>query len=589
MGSRKFRKSDKDLRSALWIAYDKKDFYKDDIILYREMEVDHIIPQDVFKDNAVKKNILEKLALEDDFEMNSLENFIPTRRGTNSSKGNKIELSRILTALAKAKEKKEKVLDLIDKYNEESDLISETTKVAILADTEEKKQLVADIIFDEEEEFEDEEYLLGDQFTKSISRVRIQAILPTLKEINPGCAFKFRPLKLRECTISLNHKDIFHKLFIGNGNTNLEKRPFIGYKLEDGSYTIQLGNCFFSLSESETIELCKIVDRYNKLYFERLEEIENEYSLNGMTVSRRGEIKICTLKKDFCILVFDFINSQHRKRKWNIFDFIYSKYKDKKWDIFEFNRSSIKVFTEGNSDYNYGYHAIIQVREEAENYFWYSSREVGLYLQPYYDDYNFKISKKDWWSPEYVRKWLFEELFPESIKQYYTRGNKRNRYKINYIEECKKYYTAQENKELRIHMFSLEELAFSTRVLQSFYSIHIHREIIFSNGTSKLYTSFEVLVNTCESDVCISYIAGNLGSNLDTMNDLKEYIGRKKIENVGKLTYSQIEMLLRCFIECIEVGMSTLSASDYKVYWMGLEELLLEYNYYARWERYLLD
>lgn len=245
MGIRKFRKSDKDLRSALWIAYDKKDFYKDDIILYREMEVDHIIPQDVFKDNAVKKNILEKLGLEDDFEMNSLENFIPTRRGTNSSKGNKIELSRILTALAKAKEKKEKVLDLINKYNEESDLISETTKVAILADTEEKKQLVADIIFDEEEEFEDEECLIGDQFTKSISRVRIQAFLPTLKEINPGCAFNFRPLKLRECTISLNHKDIFQKLFIGNGNTNLEKRPFIGCKLEDGSYTIQLGNCFF--------------------------------------------------------------------------------------------------------------------------------------------------------------------------------------------------------------------------------------------------------------------------------------------------------------------------------------------------------
>lgn len=574
MGIRKFRKSDKDLRSALWIAYDKKDFYKDDIILYREMEVDHIIPQDVFKDNAVKKNILEKLGLEDDFEMNSLENFIPTRRGTNSSKGNKIELSRILTALAKAKEKKEKVLDLINKYNEESDLISETTKVAILADTEEKKQLVADIIFDEEEEFEDEEYLIGDQFTKSISRVRIHAFLPTLKEINPGCAFNFRPLKLRECTISLNHKEIFQKLFIGNGNANLEKRPFIGYKLEDGSYTIQLGNCFFSLSESETIELCEIVDKYNKLYFERLEEIENEYSLNGMTVSQRGEIKICTLKKDFCILVFDFINSQH---------------KDNKWNIFEFNRSSIKVFTEGNSDYNYGYHAIIQVREEAENYFWYSSREVGLYLQPYYDDYNSKISKKDWWSPEYVRKWLFEELFPESIKEYYTRGKKRNRYKINYIEECRKYYTAQENRELRIHMFSLEELAFITRVLQSFFSINIHREITFSNGTSKLYTSFEVLVNTCENEVYLSYISGNLGSNLDTMNDLRNYISTKKIENSCKLTYSQIELLLRCFIECIEVGMSTLSASEYKVYWMGVEELLLEYNYYARWERYLLD
>ena len=44
MDKRKYKKSDKDVRSALWLAYDKKDVYSGDLLRYIEMEVDHITP-----------------------------------------------------------------------------------------------------------------------------------------------------------------------------------------------------------------------------------------------------------------------------------------------------------------------------------------------------------------------------------------------------------------------------------------------------------------------------------------------------------------------------------------------------------------
>lgn len=45
----KYAKNKPELRTALWIVYGKKDAYTDSPIEYRELEVDHIIPQALFK------------------------------------------------------------------------------------------------------------------------------------------------------------------------------------------------------------------------------------------------------------------------------------------------------------------------------------------------------------------------------------------------------------------------------------------------------------------------------------------------------------------------------------------------------------
>lgn len=90
--------------------------------------------------------------------------------------------------------------------------------------------------------------------------------------------------------------------------------------MDDGSYVIYLGGCSFYLSELETKELCEIVDRYNELDFQKLKELDEKYSLDGMKRNRFAEIEICVLKKDFCKIVFDFINNKKPYNKWNIFE-----------------------------------------------------------------------------------------------------------------------------------------------------------------------------------------------------------------------------------------------------------------------------
>lgn len=90
-----------------------------------------------------------------------------------------------------------------------------------------KKQDAADIIFDEEEEFENEESLIGYQFTKSIRRVRIHASFPTLKDNTPSCAFMFRPLKLRECIVTVKHDEIFLNCLLLTESTRIYQKGLL--------------------------------------------------------------------------------------------------------------------------------------------------------------------------------------------------------------------------------------------------------------------------------------------------------------------------------------------------------------------------
>ena len=102
MDNRKYKTNDKDVRCALWMAYDKKDVYSGELLRYREMEIDHIIPKEVFNSEVKKKETLRLLGLSSDFEKDSLENFVPTRRGPNATKGDSLDLVLIRNTLNEA-------------------------------------------------------------------------------------------------------------------------------------------------------------------------------------------------------------------------------------------------------------------------------------------------------------------------------------------------------------------------------------------------------------------------------------------------------------------------------------------------------
>ena len=572
---RKFKTSDKDVRCALWIAYDKKDVYTGELLKYREMEIDHIVPKNVFKDENKKLKIFEKLGLEKDFEKDSLENYVPTRREPNSSKKDNIDDIMIKRTLNKASIMKDKVEKLIEEYNKESDFMTATTKVALLADNEEKRQEAADIIFDEEDEFEDQESFIGETFKKSIRKVQLCAELPTVKNSIPSCMFRFRPLKLRECNVIVEHEEIFKKLFLSNYEyDNFEERPFINYQLDNGNYIVNLGGCSFALSESETRELCEIIDRYKELYFQKLGRLDTLYSLGGMVINQFSEIKLCTLNRNFCRIIFDFILNGKKSKEWN---------------IFEPNLMMIKVYTdEENKKYNQGYHAIIYVRENYNYNMWQRENDVELCLTTSYITNNLKASEKDWWSPITVRKWLFDEFFPECLRNYYRKNRIRKMKNINYKEECKKYYSFQGDTRIKVKdMNNLEGISVHLNELQTFYAIYPERQVRFMNGSKKLYESFMILFNGCNKELYMPFLIGNLKMCERNVRTIEEFIIRKQEENPRKLRYSQIEVLLRCCIECMKNGQVSLSQQENAEFWEGMTELIDEYNYNIIREKFI--
>lgn len=72
----------------------------------------------------------------------------------------------------------------------------------------------------------------------------------------------------------------------------------------------------------------------------------------------------------------------------------------------------------------------------------------------------------------------------------------------------------------------------------------------------------------------IPYIAGKLGVDCRDINGIKCYASSNKYDNGKYLTYGEIELLLRCFIECIEKGLSIMSQQDYVDFWKGVDILI---------------
>ncbi len=71
-------------REALWRSYKKQCFYCNKQLSLKTLQIDHVIPQSLGKENAIKEYMLE-----DDFELDSYYNLVPTCYVCNNSKRDK--------------------------------------------------------------------------------------------------------------------------------------------------------------------------------------------------------------------------------------------------------------------------------------------------------------------------------------------------------------------------------------------------------------------------------------------------------------------------------------------------------------------
>lgn len=81
MSSKKF---DTITRTAIWRANSKKCFYCNEYVEFRDLEIDHIIPEKISNESFAE--IKNKLLLGEEFEINSLKNLVPTHHSCNNKK-----------------------------------------------------------------------------------------------------------------------------------------------------------------------------------------------------------------------------------------------------------------------------------------------------------------------------------------------------------------------------------------------------------------------------------------------------------------------------------------------------------------------
>lgn len=105
------------LRLAIYEAYKGRCFYTGKPVSYIDFEVDHVIPESLVSEI---ETIKERLGLGDDFDINSVENLVPSRPGVNLRKNGQLFADNtLLLYFEQTKAKKETVIALRDKYEKQ--------------------------------------------------------------------------------------------------------------------------------------------------------------------------------------------------------------------------------------------------------------------------------------------------------------------------------------------------------------------------------------------------------------------------------------------------------------------------------------
>jgi hypothetical protein len=75
------------LKCALWNAYGRKCFYTGDPVEFKDLEIDHLVPENIKEDSSEYRRLKSSKCLPDGFGINTTFNLVPTHHSNNRKKG----------------------------------------------------------------------------------------------------------------------------------------------------------------------------------------------------------------------------------------------------------------------------------------------------------------------------------------------------------------------------------------------------------------------------------------------------------------------------------------------------------------------
>lgn len=136
-------------RQSLYEAHEKRCFYCGELVFFRELQIDHIVPENIISSKEKFENFILESGLSDAFQVNSYYNWVPSHSRCNNRKsGVMFDLKTTLYYLGLAQRKIEKVkrIETSIKSKLDSDILLTTVTLALSEnkiDFSEIKSLVA--------------------------------------------------------------------------------------------------------------------------------------------------------------------------------------------------------------------------------------------------------------------------------------------------------------------------------------------------------------------------------------------------------------------------------------------------------------
>lgn len=545
LNKRKYKSSDLDVRMAIWKVYNGKDYYKSEPIKFREMEIDHIIPKDYFKEiNSQKlKKLLSDLDLSSDFPCDDLLNYVPTTRASNIQKTNEISFPRISAAIDQAKEKHDSIIEEINKFNSQNDAFEIATCLAKYIDkSSEEWENYINVVLNEVYDFEESESINENFLSISKTRVWLNGKLPSINDLNLSCSLEFRSVKIRDVVFTLQGNDVF-ELFNGI-HTKLDndannRRSFINFKDRSGLYSISIGYDRILLTENETQQLCDVIDKYYDYVFSKIYSIENKFDLKNFILAKEG------------IILFD-----------STYEFYYELYNNIK-NIFNFKDYILRIngneilIVQGND-----IRAIIKVKQKLNNFTLFMPRVVYILKGNYVEN---DITSDGFWTPTETIIWFKKIFFP----LYRTKFNTNNL--LNAKDEISYYSDDTINLD---SVKNIDDFKIVINKLQLFYS-EINNCFL---DCSNIYQGLLLLVeNAFLKKENVAYICSTLKlKNTDKITN--ELNAEFYIHLNYELSTREIDYILRCYIEILNKCEIRINYSQVKLLCDHLKDIVEYYN-----------
>ncbi len=403
------------LRYAMWIAHGKRCVYTGELLQFREVVLDHVIPEHLSHKRSELESVLRRLGLPMDFDIQHPLNLVPTYQEHNNKKHKRVDYEQIQIGLQAARDKLAEVKGIKKKLDDEELLRRNLDRLkSKVAKELIDPSLLYDFWNDESPGFEEMTYLAQQPVNVARSGVAVTCFLPEYPVLSGSLLLRFKHLEVRGCMITFNQKEILELLFQGvetDPRQGARRFIFLYEALNDESI-IQLKNNRFTLPRQHTDQLCDVIDVLARIYIDRLWWFESKvFEAISFERATGPGYRLIKISRKLWRLIFKFSHEfEHGTGATE-------------WHIFDPRPNNLQVYCETDNDPRPNYRTIINPEADGDSW-------RGSFLLPdnhvwlCWDPLILRVHNKDEsaiehgviWNVKTTYEWLINKLIPRVLE-----------------------------------------------------------------------------------------------------------------------------------------------------------------------------